>query len=74
MTWENEEPEDQNLEELRKTFSLENITTSKVLIAEPDVEDLEQGQFRLFFNQSEGKLYLYSKYGNNLYRVEMGVV
>lgn len=73
MPWENKNPEDQNLEELRKSFSLENITNSDVLLSAPSVDEIEQGQFRLVYVGTEAKVYLYTKYGNNLYKTEMSI-
>lgn len=71
MSWENEKPEDQNLQALRNEFSLENLMGASVLESLSG-GDIKEGQLRLVFTDST--LYLYTKYDGSLYRVAMGSV
>lgn len=65
MAWENEKNEDKNLESLRNQFSLENIMDSKVVTDSDDLEEMGNGQFRLYHDGTD--LYLYSKFNDELY-------
>lgn len=64
--WENQDPNDKNLETLRQTFALENIMGANILTSAPAVNDLKEGQMRLAY--VSGTLYKYTRYGNTLYR------
>lgn len=72
MVWENKDNENQSLDELRNHFSLENIMDSGIMTSVPSSGDLEQGQFRLVY--TGGTLYLYTRYGESLYRISFSAV
>ena len=71
MPWENEKPEDKNLESMRNQFSLENIMDANVVTDADEIaafdDELGEGQFRQVY--TGGTLYLYTKYNSNIYRL-----
>lgn len=72
MVWENENPDDKNLESMRNQFSLENIMNADVLTEAPSADNLGEGQMRLVY--TGGTLYTYTKYDGNLYRQSWSAV
>jgi len=64
--WNNQNPDDKNLESISQEFSLENIRSANVLTTAPSASDLKEGERRLVY--TGGILYEYIKYGDNLYR------
>ena len=71
MTWENEKPEDQNLQALRNEMALENIMSANILTS-ISASDVNEGQMRFVYESST--LYLYTKYDGSLYRVALSEV
>jgi hypothetical protein len=67
MVWENEKSEDANLERLRHTFGLENITQTKVLDSMPTTDDMKEGTYRQVMDGEN--LVLVTKCGGNLYKL-----
>lgn len=68
MTWENQEPENPNLEALRQEFGLENIRNSTILTTAPTVNELGPGQFALVF--LDPNLFLYSRQNDDIFRLQ----
>lgn len=70
MTWENEDPDNKNLESMRNQLSLENIMDARVITDADEItalsNDLGEGQLRLVY--TGGVLYTYTKFNSSLYR------
>lgn len=66
MPWENNDPSNKTLESLRQEFSLENIQNSNVLTSEPTLEEIGEGQFRMYYDGSQ--LWQYTRHNGVLYK------
>lgn len=66
MSWENQDSLNKNLEDLRNSFSLENIMNSKILTEAPTLKDIGEGQYRMAL--IGGTLYKYTRANDTLYR------
>ena len=72
MTWENQEPENPNLEALLQEFALENIRNSNILDTAPTTKELGPGQFALVF--LDPNLFLYTRQNDTIFRVQFTAV
>ncbi len=72
MAWENQNPEDKNLEAMRNQLSLENIMNADVLKEAPKSEELGDGQMRMV--DLSGDLYLYTKHNGGMFRTKWSTV
>jgi len=66
--WENQEPENKNLEAMRNELSLENIMNTTVMTTEPTTDDVGEGQFRQYNDGTD--LYLYTKLDGVLKKIK----
>lgn len=65
MPWENKEPENKNLEELRNLFSIENIMDFEVTSDPITLDNIEEKKLR--FSNATGALRLYTRINDTLY-------
>lgn len=63
--WQNQNPDDKNLESLKNGFTLENIMGSNVMTTVPTLSDIGEGQFRMVL--TGGNLYKYTRVNNQIY-------